>query len=123
ACSRRDLSRPVRITSAPSARARRAVSSPMPALPPITTTVCPSSSGSRVVALNGCAPIGSPVGGDLVAERRQRVGVDLGEGGKRLDRVAEHVERYMGADGQGGLLEPLAGLRSERIRTRQPLAV
>jgi hypothetical protein len=29
------------------ARARRAVSSPMPALPPITTTVCPRSSGSR----------------------------------------------------------------------------
>src|SRR5262245_25244799 len=38
---------PVRITFAPSARARRAVSSPMPALPPITTTVCPRSSGSR----------------------------------------------------------------------------
>lgn len=36
----------VRMTSAPSARARRAVSSPMPALPPITTTVCPRSSGS-----------------------------------------------------------------------------
>jgi hypothetical protein len=30
----------------PSARARRAVSNPMPALPPITTTVCPRSSGS-----------------------------------------------------------------------------
>ena len=39
--------RPVRITLAPSARARRAVSNPMPALPPITTTVCPRSSGSR----------------------------------------------------------------------------
>src|SRR5207244_3489241 len=38
---------PVRIKFAPSARARRAVSSPMPALPPITTTVCPRSSGSR----------------------------------------------------------------------------
>ena len=44
---RRSGFRPVRITLAPSARARRAVSSPMPALPPITTTVCPSSSGSR----------------------------------------------------------------------------
>jgi hypothetical protein len=37
-------------TSAPSARARRAVSSPMPELPPITTTVCPGSSGSRLMA-------------------------------------------------------------------------
>jgi hypothetical protein len=44
---RRSGFRAVRTTSAPSARARRAVSSPMPALPPITTTVCPSSSGSR----------------------------------------------------------------------------
>ena len=52
-CSRSG-SRPVRITSAPSARARRAVSSPMPALPPITTTVCPSSSGSRSWALCEC---------------------------------------------------------------------
>jgi hypothetical protein len=38
-------SRAVRITSAPSVRARLAVSSPMPELPPITTTVCPASSG------------------------------------------------------------------------------
>src|SRR3984893_14033020 len=37
----------VRITLAPSARARRAVSKPMPAPPPSTRTVCPSSSGSR----------------------------------------------------------------------------
>src|SRR6266446_5098078 len=43
---RRSGSRAVRITSAPSSRARRAVSNPMPALPPITTTVCPSSSGA-----------------------------------------------------------------------------
>ena len=33
--------RPVRMTSAPSARARRAVSRPMPAEPPMQTTVCP----------------------------------------------------------------------------------
>src|SRR5690348_4101152 len=33
------------MTWAPSARARRAVSSPMPALPPIRTTVCPRSCG------------------------------------------------------------------------------
>jgi hypothetical protein len=31
----------------PSARARRAVSSPMPELPPSARTVCPGSSGSR----------------------------------------------------------------------------
>src|ERR1700679_3093710 len=35
------------ITPPPLARARLAVASPMPELPPITTTVCPSSSGSR----------------------------------------------------------------------------
>ena len=45
--SSRSGSRAVRTTSAPSARARRAVSRPMPALPPITTTVCPSSSLAR----------------------------------------------------------------------------
>ena len=33
----------------PSARARRAVSNPIPVLPPITTAVCPRSSGSRWV--------------------------------------------------------------------------
>ena len=44
---RRPGSRPVRTTSAPSARARRAVSRPMPALPPIRTTVCPASCGTR----------------------------------------------------------------------------
>src|SRR5438552_1600203 len=49
ACWRRSAFRPVRITLAPSARARRAVSNPMPALPPITTTVCPRSSGSRCI--------------------------------------------------------------------------
>jgi hypothetical protein len=43
----RSGSRPVMMTSAPSARARRALSRPIPALPPITTTVCPRSSGSR----------------------------------------------------------------------------
>ncbi len=39
-------SRAVMITSAPSWRARRAVSRPMPELPPITRTVCSSSIGS-----------------------------------------------------------------------------
>src|SRR5215470_19831592 len=49
ACRRRSGSRPVRTTAAPSARARLAVSSPIPELPPITTTVCPRSWGSRTV--------------------------------------------------------------------------
>ena len=40
-CRRSGL-RAVRMMSAPLARASRAVSSPMPELPPITTTVCPS---------------------------------------------------------------------------------
>ena len=61
---RRSGFRAARISFAPSARARRAVSSPMPALPPITTTVCPSSSGSccRVAALVVVLII-SPIGG------------------------------------------------------------
>ena len=58
-CSRSG-SRAVMITSAPSARARRAVSSPIPALPPITRTVCPSSSGSRDSAVS-VAHVGSSV--------------------------------------------------------------
>jgi len=39
ASSSRSGVRPVRVTSAPEARASRAVSSPIPALPPMTTTV------------------------------------------------------------------------------------
>jgi hypothetical protein len=52
--------RPVRITSAPSARARRVVSSPMPALPPITTTVCPRSSGSGWVGREVASVVMTP---------------------------------------------------------------
>ena len=44
---RRSGSRAVRMMSAPLARASRAVSSPMPELPPMTRTVCPSRSCSR----------------------------------------------------------------------------
>jgi NADP-dependent 3-hydroxy acid dehydrogenase YdfG len=58
ACSRRSGFRPARTTSAPSLRARRAVSRPIPALPPITTTLCPASSGSRTVT--ACLPSGRP---------------------------------------------------------------
>src|SRR5690348_4927689 len=44
---RRSGARATKIMSAPLARARRAVSSPMPELPPITTTVCPRRFRSR----------------------------------------------------------------------------
>jgi len=54
--------------SAPSARARRAAPSPMPALPPITATACPARSGSRwletqVAAQVMVPPVGGPGGG------------------------------------------------------------
>ena len=62
-------------------------------------------------------------GGDLAAERFQRVDVDLGEGGEGLDDVAQHLQRHAGADGQRGLLQPLAGLGAERVGAGQPLAV
>src|SRR5262249_898324 len=42
---RRSGSRAARMTSAPSARASRAVSRPMPEVPPITTTIWPASCG------------------------------------------------------------------------------
>ena len=54
----------MRTTSAPSARARRAVSSPMPALPPISDDGLSQQSGSRVVHVAAhdrlaiCASIG-----------------------------------------------------------------
>jgi len=80
------------MTSAPSARASRAVSSPIPALPPIKTTVWPSSCGSRsdgeaVVAVSmvgsvrvvsGCDRRGA-YGRDLLSERLDRRCVDVRE--------------------------------------------
>jgi hypothetical protein len=41
-------------------RARRAVCSPIPALPPITTTVCPANSGSRWAGTSVVAPVMIP---------------------------------------------------------------
>src|SRR5580704_13280952 len=40
-----------------------------------------------------------------------------------LDDVAQNLQRYTGSYGERRLLEPLAGLRSECISTRQPDAV
>src|SRR5260370_26385442 len=54
-------------------------------------------------------------GGDLDAERLQRVDVDLREGGEGLDDIAQHRQRHAGANGQRGLLQPLPGLRAERV--------
>jgi len=48
--------------------------------------------------------------GDLAAERLDGGEVDLREGRKRLDRVAEDIDRDLGADGERRLLEPLARL-------------
>ena len=75
---RRSGFRPVRITLAPSARARRAVSSPMPALPPITTTVCPRSSGSRWMGKVVVAVLMIPPGNPAIDEPRRSRRCDLG---------------------------------------------
>src|SRR5215217_3034222 len=138
--SRRPAPRAVMMTSAPSARARRAVSYPIPALPPMTTTVCPSSSASRWLGVTVGAEVIVPPGtgsprswrsrpdrparrGDLGAEGLQPGEVDLREGRERLDRVRQDVERHAGADRERGLLKPLAGLWAERVGAGQPLAV
>src|SRR5213079_273412 len=104
--------------SAPSASASLAVSRPMPALPPITTTVCPRKAGSPRVGGAAVSVVivllssvrrrrsrgyGPGLGRDLTAERLQRLDVDLREGRKRLDRVAQDIDRNLGADGEGGL--------------------
>src|SRR5580698_7540297 len=52
---------------------------------------------------------------DLAVQRFQRVDVDLGEGGEGLDDIAQHLDRHPGADGQRGLLQPLAGLGAQRV--------
>ena len=111
---------------------------PMPALPPITTTVCPSSSGSRSVGGAAVRRSSSLLSSarhrrsradrlarrrDLPAERLQRGDVDLRERRERLDRVGQDVERDVGADRERGLLQPLARLGAERVGAGQPLAV
>ncbi len=108
----RSGSRPTRTTSAPSERARRAVSRPIPALPPIRTTVCPAS--SLVMTL---------LPRDLGAQRLHGRVVDPREAGEGLDRVAEHHERHVRADGQRRLLQPLARLRPDRVGAGQPFTV
>ena len=54
--------------------------------------------------------------GDPAAEGLDGREVDLREGRERLDRVCEHVERHAGADGEGGLLEPVGARTPQTSR-------
>ena len=122
--SRRSGLRPVRMTSAPSARARRAVSRPMPALPPMTTTVWPAGRGTgRSDCASGSTEPAACARTRSRHQRLERVHVDLREGREGLDGVDEDVKRDAGADGERGLLEPLARLRAERVGAGEALAV
>ena len=53
---------------------------------------------------------GSGAAGELAEGRL----VGLGEGGERVDDVGQHGQRDPGADGDGGLPDPLVGLRTDR---------
>ena len=75
------------------------------------------------LAIGGPAPTGLRAAAISRAERLQRGDVDLRERRERLDRVAQDVERDVGADRQRGLLQPLARLGAERVGAGQPLAV
>ena len=57
------------------------------------------------------------------AELLQGRVVDPGETREWLDGVVQHVQRDVRADGERRLLQPLTGLRSERVGAGQPLAV
>ncbi len=60
---------------------------------------------------------------DLHAERLHGCVVDPREAREGLDRVAEHLERDVGADGERRLLQPLTGFGPERVGAGQSLAV
>jgi len=60
---------------------------------------------------------------DLHAERRHRRPVNAREAREGLNRVVEHLDRDVCADGKRGLLHPLTGFGPERIRAGQPVAV
>ena len=60
---------------------------------------------------------------DLRPQRLERLNVNLGEGRKRLDRVAQHLDRHAGANRQRRLLKPLARFWAEGVRDSQVLAV
>ena len=65
----------------------------------------------------------APCRRDLEPECFQRRGVDLREARERLDRVAQHLEWDLGADGERRLLKPLTGLGAERVGAGQAFAV
>src|SRR5579862_6309512 len=77
---------------------------------------------SRVRSTRRCSG-GCWARGDLVMQRDERVQINFRERGERLDRVAQHIDRHARADGKRRLLQPLAGLRAERISASELLAV
>ena len=89
----------------------------MPALPPITTTVCPRSSLIAGRTSHARATTDGAAG-DLGAERLERGDVISEKVGNGWMVSREHVERDPGPDRERGLLQPLAGLRA-RARTRR----
>src|SRR4051794_11090579 len=58
----------------------------------------------------------------LLAQRPQRVQIDLGERGEGLDRVPQHIEPDARPDRECRLLQPFAGLGAERVRAGDALA-
>jgi len=52
----------------------------------------------------------------LQAELFQRGAPGLGVGGELGDLVQQHADRDLGTDGQGGVVDPLAGQRGNRPR-------
>jgi hypothetical protein len=52
---------------------------------------------------------------DLLPQRLEGADENLGEGRKRLNRVAKHVERHVSSNGKRRLLHPLAGLRPKCV--------
>jgi hypothetical protein len=83
---------------------RRGADSRVPSLPWVPLFRC------RVVMSDRLAR-----GDDLAVERLQRGDVDLRERGAGVDGGAQHLEWDTGADGQGGLLQALAGFVAERV--------
>ena len=73
-----------------------------------------------------CASIGLTGGGMSAISMRSpfndRV-VDPREAREGLDRVAQHLERDVCADGERRLLQPLTGFGPERVGAGQSLAV
>src|SRR5262249_50800894 len=115
--SRRSRFRAVRISLAPSARARRAVSSPMPALPPITTTVCPRSWGSRGVGETVLAVVIASSGGRCGRRSLTWRSFDAEGAPTRTASPGRNLEDLLHAavGGGGGLLRTVAVLTRAQV--------